>query len=189
MENPTQLSESYETKYEHYAHSVGTLMFHVQWCTKYRYKMFQKPETAKLLEACIRRTATRNKIKIIEINVQAEHIHAIVLVDFTFSVSKVLQILKGGSAKLFFEYKEKACFRYLRGHLWSQRKLASSVGFVELSTVRNYLINQDEHHHETTLAEGDSTEGRTFRVLGMSYSFFRLIIQNYFFFIGYVVYI
>ena len=62
MINQIQLSESYETKYEHYAHSVGTLMFHLQWCTKYRYKMFRKPENAKLLEACVRRSASRKKI-------------------------------------------------------------------------------------------------------------------------------
>jgi len=146
MGKTISLSESYETKYEHYAHGVGTLMFHLQWCTKYRYKMFRKPETAKLLEACIRRAASRNGIKIIELNVQPEHVHCIVLVKFSLSVSKVLQILRGGSAKLFFEHKEKARLRYPRGHLWSRGKFASSVGFVEFGVVQNYVRSQDERH-------------------------------------------
>ena len=142
MENQIQISESYEEKYEHYAHSVGTLMFHLQWCTKYRYKMFRKSENAKLLEACVRRSASRNKIKIIEINVQPEHVHCIISVGFSFSVSKVLQVLKGGGAKLFFEHKEKARLRYPRGHLWSRGKFASSVGFVQFDVVKNYVRNQ-----------------------------------------------
>ena len=142
MESQLQISGSYEEKYKHYAHSVGTLMFHLQWCTKYRYKMFGKPETSKLLEACIRRTATKNEIKIIEINVQPEHVHCIVLVKFSYSVSKVLQILKGGSAKLFFEHKEKARLRYPRGHLWSRGKFAASVGFVQFEAVKEYVRNQ-----------------------------------------------
>lgn len=146
MENQIQLSESYETKYKHYAHSVGILMFHLQWCTKYRYKMFQKPENAKLLEACIRRSASRNQIKIIELNVQPERIHCIVLVKFLFSVSRTLQILKGGSAKLFFKQKEKAKLRHPKGYLWSLRKFAYSVGFVQLDVVQNYVRCQDEHH-------------------------------------------
>ena len=150
MKNQSQLSESYETKYQHYAHSVGTLMFHLQWCTKYRYKMFRKPENAKLLEACIRRSASRNGIKIIELNVQPEHIHCIVLVRFSFSVSKVLQLLRGGSAKLFFEYKERARLRYPRGHLWSRGKFASSVGFVEFSKVKEYVQGQSTHHGNRT---------------------------------------
>jgi len=146
MKNQIQLSESYETKYEHYTHSVGTLMFHLQWCTKYRYKMFRKLETARLLGACIRRSASKNEIKIIELNVQPEHVHCIVLVKFSVSASRVLQILKGGSARLFFEHKEKARLRYPRGHLWSRGKFASSVGFVQLDVVQNYVRCQDEHH-------------------------------------------
>ena len=61
MKNQKQLSESYANKYEHYAHSVGVIMLHLQWCTKYRYKMFRKEENANLLDACIRRSASRNE--------------------------------------------------------------------------------------------------------------------------------
>jgi len=142
MEKQITISESYENKYEHYAHSVGTLMFHLQWCTKCRYKMFRKEENAKLLEACVRRSASRNGIKIIEINVQPEHVHCIVLVKFSVSASKALQILKGGSSKIYFEHKEKARLRYPKGHLWSRGKFASSVGFVQLDVVQNYVRNQ-----------------------------------------------
>jgi putative transposase len=146
MKNQTQLSESYVNKYEHYAHGVGTVMLHLQWCTKYRYKMFRKEENAALLGACIRQSASKNEIKIIELNVQPEHVHCIVLVKFSLSVSKVLQLLKGGSSRLFFEHKKNARLRYPRGHLWSRGKFASSVGFVQLDIVQNYVRNQDEHH-------------------------------------------
>ena len=62
------------------------------------------------------------------------------------SASKTLQILKGGSSYLFFKYKEKTRLRYPKGHLWSRGKFASSVGFVQLDVVQNYVRNQDEHH-------------------------------------------
>ncbi len=142
MERQILIGETYENKYEHYEHSVGTLMFHLEWCTKYRFKMFNRGENIKLLEACIRRSASRNEIKIIELNVQPEHIHCIVLVKFTMSVSKVLQILKGGSARLYFERKRTARWCYPKRHLWSRGKFASSVGFVQLDVVQNYVKNQ-----------------------------------------------
>ncbi len=142
MENQIELSESYEQKYEHYQHAVGTIMLHVQWCTKYRYKMFRKEENRALLSACVRRAASMHEIKIIELNVQPEHVHCIVLVKFNLSVSKVLQLLKGISSRLFFQQKEKARFRYPRGHLWSRGNFASSVGFVQLDVVQNYVKNQ-----------------------------------------------
>jgi putative transposase len=138
-------------KYRKINHSVGVSMFYLQWCTKYRYKMFRKMKYKNLLEACIRRSASRNNIKIIEIDVQPEHVHCVVEVSFTLSVAKVLQYLKGGSAKLFFELASKMRLRYPRGHLWSRGKFVSSVGFVQLDRVTEYVRNQSEHHGNSTL--------------------------------------
>jgi len=132
--------------YNRNSHSVGVVMLHLEWCTKYRYKMFGKLKYKNLVTACIRRTASRNQIKIIEIEVEPEHVHCVVEVSFTISVSKVLQILKGGSAKLFFEFHEKARMRYPRRHLWSRGKFASTVGFVQLEQVTEYVRNQSSHH-------------------------------------------
>ena len=121
-------------------------MLHLEWVTKYRYKMFEKIKYKNLITACIRQAASKNGIKIIEIDVQPEHVHCIVEVSFSISVSKVFQLLKGGSARLFFQFHEKAKLRYPRGHLWGRGKFASSVGFVQLDVVRNYVKNQSEHH-------------------------------------------
>jgi len=138
-------------EYEKYEHSVGKIMMHLEWCTKYRYKMFGKFKYKNLITACIRRAASLHQIGVIELNVQPEHVHCIVSVDFIFSASKVLQLLKGISAKLFFEYHQKARLRYPKGNLWSRGKFASSVGFVQIDTIRDYVKNQDLHHGNSTL--------------------------------------
>ena len=140
-----------ENQYEKYEHSVGKIMLHLEWCTKYRYKMFRKEEYRNLITACIRRAASLHQIKVIELNVQPEHIHCVVSVIFSFSASKVLQILKGVSAKLFFTYHERARLRYPRRHLWSRGKFGSSVGFVQLDVVQSYVRNQNSHHGNSTL--------------------------------------
>ena len=146
MENQTTLSESYTTKYERYEHSVGVMMLHLEWVTKYRYKMFRKQEYLNIAEACIRKSAFEHEIKIIKLSVMPEHVHCIVQVSLSISASKVLQILKGRSSYLFFRHHEKARLRYPRGHLWSRGKFASSVGFTNLEVVNNYVENQREHH-------------------------------------------
>ncbi len=152
MENQLQLRENYEAQdsrinqYSRTNHAVGIVMLHLEWCTKYRYKMFRKLEYKNLITACIRRTASKHNIKIIEIDVQPQHIHCVVEVDFAMSVSKTLNLLKGGSSKLFFEYHERARWRYPKGHLWSRGKFASSVGFVQLDVIKNYVKNQSVHH-------------------------------------------
>ena len=121
-------------------------MWHLEWCTKYRYAMFRKDEQRALVTACIRRAASLHGIKIIELNVQPEHVHCVVGISLTIAPAKALQILKGGSAYLFFRANEKAKLRYPRGHLWSSGKFAASIGFIQLETATKYVRNQDAHH-------------------------------------------
>jgi len=140
-----------ENNYERHEHSVGKMMMHLEWCTKYRYKMFGKTKYRNLVAACIRRAASLHGIGMIELNVQPEHVHCVVSFSFTLSTSKVLQILKGLSAKLFFQFHERARLRYPRGHLWSRGKFASSVGFVQLDVIKDYVRNQEIRHGNRTL--------------------------------------
>jgi putative transposase len=132
--------------YEHYQHSVGLIMMHLEWKPKYAYKMFAKEEQRNLCAACIRRAASLHGIKIIVLSVMPEHVHIEVKAPMNFSASKVLQILKGLSAKLFFTHNPKARLRYPKGHLWSKGKFASSVGVVQEEVIRNYILNQEKHH-------------------------------------------
>ena len=138
-------------QYKHYAHSVGIMMLHLEWKPKYAYKMFKKEEQKNLMSACIRRAASLHEIKIIVLSVMPEHIHCEVQISLNMAASMAVQILKGLSSKLFFEYNKKARLRYPRGHLWSRGKFVASVGFVQEEKVRNYILNQEEHHRETPL--------------------------------------
>jgi putative transposase len=135
-------SESYKNLYDKNNHSIGISMWHFEWCTKYRYKMFQKLEYINLITACIRRAASLHQIKIIEINVQPEHIHCVVGMSLNIAPAKALQILKGLSAKLFFEHHERARLRYPKGSLWSRGKFAASLGFIQVDKAREYVRNQ-----------------------------------------------
>ena len=141
METQNQINQ-----YKHYSHSVGVMMLHLEWKLKYGYKMFKKEEQKNLITACVRRAASLHEIKIIVISVMPEYIHCEVQVPLSMSASMAVQILKGLSAKLFFEYNEKARLRYPKGHLWSRGKFAASLGFVAVEVANDYVKNQDQHH-------------------------------------------
>src|SRR3990167_7806866 len=146
MEMQIQISGSYVEKYERNSHSVGISMWHFEWCTKYRYKMFGKEEYRNLITACIRRSASMHEINIIELNVQPDHVHCVVGISLTMTPVKALQILKGVSSRLFFLHHEKAGLRYPKHHLWSPGKFAASLGFIQLDVAKNYVRNQDVPH-------------------------------------------
>ena len=134
-------------QYKRNEHSVGVSMYHWEWCTKYRYKMFRKIKYKNLITACIRQAASKNAIKLIELEVEPEHVHCVVEFRFSMPVSMVLKLLKGISARLFFQFAEKTKLRYPRGHLWSRGNFASSVGFVQLDVVKEYVKKQSKHHN------------------------------------------
>ncbi len=134
------------TQYSRKNHSVGDNFWHIEWCPKYRYKMFKKFKYKNLALACIRKAATEHKIKIQEIRVLSEHLHAVVSIPDTMSVSKATQLLKGRSSFLFFKNHPKARLRYPRGHLWSAGTFRTSVGYSDLPTTLQYVREQETHH-------------------------------------------
>ena len=146
METQILISESYAEKYERRSHSVGISMWHFEWCTKYRLKMFRKESQINLITACIRRAASLHDIRILELSVMPEHVHCVVGISLNMSPAKALQILKGVSARLFFKNNMKARLRYPKGHLWSPGKFAASLGFIQIEKAVDYVRNQEWHH-------------------------------------------
>ena len=56
-------------------HCVRRSVWHIEWCTKYRYKMMQKEENRNLVKACVRQAAHRHGIKLLALDVMPEHVH------------------------------------------------------------------------------------------------------------------
>jgi len=108
--------------------------------------MFSKIKYKNLIQACIRQTCTKHNIKIVTINVMSEHVHMVVKTSVSINPSKVVQLIKGSSAYLFFRFHPKAKFRYPLGHLWSKGKFIASVGFTDLDFTISYVLHQEEHH-------------------------------------------
>lgn len=131
---------------EHYNHKVGINFWHLEWVTKYRYKMFAQFRYKSLCEACVRKVAHRHNIKVVVVSVMLDHVHALVTLPKGMNYEKALQLLKGGSAYLFFRNHPKARFRYPQGHLWSRGGCAVTVGYNQLCDTERYILEQAKHH-------------------------------------------
>ena len=137
-------------------HSIGVAFWHIEFCTKYRYKMFAKFEYKHLCEACIRQAAYKHNIKIVAISVMPEHIHMVVQLKASLSVDKAIQAVKGVSSFLFFRKQPKARLRYPRGHLWSRGKFRATIGFNDVAKTLDYVLHQESKHFGS-LTCGNST--------------------------------
>ena len=127
---------------KNYSHKVGLNFWHIEFATKYRYKMFGKFKQKNLVEASIRKVTTKHKIKIYTLYVMPEHVHMLVTLPHNITDSKALMLLKGGSAYTFFKNHPKSRLRLPQGHLWSAGGCAITVGYNEFATVEKYILNQ-----------------------------------------------
>ena len=133
-------------------HRIGQNLYHLEWCTKYRYKMFGKEANKKLCEEILREVAERHGIGIVELSVMPDHIHVIADIAPTMSISEALRLLKGSSSYELFKEKPNFRKRYPRGHLWSPGKFYRTVGDTDIKTTRSYVRNQGVIH-QTSLPE------------------------------------
>jgi len=124
------------------SHSIGQNLYHLEWCPKYRYNMFKREENKKLCEEVLHEVAKRHNIIITELSVMSDHIHTVVGIPPTMSVSKALQLLKGASSRELFKRKPHLRCRYHKGHFWSPGKFYRSVGDADMDTVLQYVRNQ-----------------------------------------------
>lgn len=131
-----------------HAHSIGWNVWHLEWCTKYRYNAFKQQYLKNICIIAIEEAAKRHKIDLIDTEVDVNHVHVMVSLPMTMDVTKALQLLKGFSAHLIFKQVPNLRKLYPRGHLWSPGKFAASIGHITLEKAKAYL----EAHHAKDFA-------------------------------------
>ncbi len=115
------------------------LMYHLVWIPKYR-KRILKGAIKNRLEGLFQQCAEMNDWKIEELNIQVDHVHLLIQLKPTISVSKAVQLLKGGSSRVIRqEYPELEEFLW-GDSFWADGYFAETVGRVDESVIRNYEV-------------------------------------------------
>lgn len=96
------------------AHTQYDLEVHVVWITKYRRKIL-RGKIANRLKILLMQGCTAKGITIVRGNIQPEHVHLLLSIPASLSVSQVMQYIKGRSSK-----KLQEDFPSLRKQYWGQ---------------------------------------------------------------------
>ena len=116
-------------------------MYHLVWIPKYRKRILQG-KLAKRIEELLQECAEINDWEIHEISVQPDHVHVMLQLKPTISVSKAVQYLKGGSSKILRkEFPELREF-YWGDSLWADGYFAETSGHLDERLLRRYIQNQ-----------------------------------------------
>lgn len=120
---------------------------HFVWTTKKRQPFIQKIVKKKLINH-IKENAISKDIYIDSINGDKEHLHALVSLGSSQSVSDVAHLLKGESSH-WVNIND-----LVQGQFeWQDEYFAVSVSESAVPKVRNYIKTQEEHHRVKPFSE------------------------------------
>ena len=129
------------------SHVQYDIQYHIVWTTKYRYRVLNGKVSLRAREL-IRQSCNSMDVTIIKGSIGREHIHILVSVPPSLSVSKLVQQLKGKTSRvLLSEYKDLKK-RYWGQHLWAAGYFCRTVGTVTQEIIKDYIENQSDEFEE-----------------------------------------
>lgn len=131
------------SRFEKLSHVLWHCQYHIVWVPKYRYRVLSG-EVAQEVFNCIQIYCKRLDCQIIELNVQADHVHLLVKVPPKRAISEVLGAVKGRTAiRIFKQFPYLRKKPYWGNHFWAKGYFVDTVG-VDAEMIRKYVKYQEK---------------------------------------------
>ena len=122
-------------------HTKYRVMYHIVWIPKYRKRILQGAIKNRLIEL-FQQCSDMNGWKIEELNIQPDHVHLLIQLKPSLSISDSVQRLKGGSSRIIRQEYPKL-EEFLWGpSFWADGYFVESVGKITEDAIRDYVRNQ-----------------------------------------------
>ena len=115
------------SQYIHKSHNVTVLLYHLVFPAKYRKAVLDEGVEELLRQVCLE-IEKRYEIKFIEIGADTDHVHFLVQSVPTYSVSKIVKMLKSITAREIPKECPEVKKQLWGGEFWSDGYFAATVG-------------------------------------------------------------
>ena len=131
-------------------HTLYQCKYHIVFCPKYRYRILTGEVGSYVYRELYRLCDQKDKVEVIEANVQADHVHVILSIPPKYAVSNIVGYLKGKLALRVFATHPEVKKRLWGGKLWSRGYCVSTIGIDE-EKIRKYVRWQEKRdkHQES----------------------------------------
>ncbi len=121
--------------------------YHIVWCPKYRYRVFEG-KIKEEAEECIKSFSDFLKCEILELNVQVDHVHLLVMIPPKVSVSNYVGTVKGRTAiRILNKFRNLKQKPFWGNHLWARGYCVDTVG-LDVEMIRKYVKHQEKQERE-----------------------------------------
>ena len=134
------------SQYIHKSHNVTVLLYHLVFPAKYRRAVFDV-KVDKELEATCREIEKRYQVNFLEIGTDEDHVHFLVQSVPTYSVTKIVKMVKSITAREIFKKCPHVKELLWGGEFWSDGYFASTVGkHGDENMISNYVKQQGNEY-------------------------------------------
>ena len=130
------------------SHVEYDIEMHIVWTTKYRYRIL----TGKIAERCreiIRQSCNSIGVNIIRGSIGKDHVHVLISMPPSESVSKVVQLMKGRTSRILMSEYRELSKRYWGRHMWATGYFCRSVGEITKEIIERYIEEQQDEYEES----------------------------------------
>jgi len=132
------------SRFRKLTHAIWHCQYHIVWVPKYRFRVLEG-ELAQEVRACIRIFSEQSHCEIVELNIQKDHVHLIIMVPPKVSISDLMGRLKGRSAiRILKKHPSLRKRRYWGNHFWAPGYCVDTVG-LDAEMIRRYVRHQEKH--------------------------------------------
>jgi len=123
-------------------HNKSLLLYHIVIPLKYRRNVINKEVGETLIKICFEITE-RFEVEFIEIGYELDHVHFLVQSVPSYSVSKMITMLKSITAKQLFQRHPEVKSILWNGKFWTSGYYVNTVGqYSNEEVIRAYVKNQ-----------------------------------------------
>ena len=121
---------------------VCSLQAHLVFVTKYRRGVFND-DLLNVCKTAMEQVCVDFGVHLIEFNGEDDHVHLLVEYPPTLQLSRLVNSLKGVSARMLRKQRLSQVRKYLWGtHFWSPSYFVGSAGGASLDVLQTYIENQ-----------------------------------------------
>ena len=137
------------SRFRKLSHSIWHCQYHIVWVPKYRYRILTG-SVGHEVGNCIRAFSEQKQVEILEMSVELDHVHLLVMIPPKVSVSDYCGMIKGRTAiRVLNRYKKLRKRPYWGNHFWAPGYCVDTVG-LDTEMVAKYIKYQE---HQERRAE------------------------------------
>ena len=129
------------SRFRRLSHTIWHCQYHIVWVPKYRYRVLVGP-VGEAVYTGVQAICGFAGCEVIELNVQQDHVHLLVMVPPKVSISDYLGTIKGRTAiRVLNKYKHLKQKPYWGNRFWSRGYCVDTVG-LDSEMIQKYVKYQ-----------------------------------------------